>query len=120
MERLRSFVMKRLTKKSNNEKSKYVYDNYIWLTEPLNSIVGKLGQLEDIEEKLGIELNVLFKALKQQKVWTKYDNEIDVCDYCEYMLLEDFIYFYWDNGKHLAFELKDYGKTWALTKEELE
>lgn len=79
----------------------------------------KLCKFEDIEEELGIELIALFKALKQQKVWTKYNNEIDLCDNCEYQLLESFIYFYWDNGKHLVFELKDYGKTWALTKEEL-
>ena len=82
-------------------------------------IYNKLGELEDVEEELGISLIVLFKALKQQKVYTKYENIIDLCDNVEYMFLDDFIYFYWDSGKHLVFEIKEYGKTWALTKEEL-
>lgn len=88
--------------------------------EPWMFIYEKLHDIEDIEEELGVDLATLFKALKQQNVWTKYENEIDLCDTCEYMLLDDFIYFYWNSGKHLVFELKDYGKTWALTKEELE
>lgn len=85
----------------------------------LTKCYDKLGQLEDIEEELGIDLITLFKALKDG-AWTKFNNEISKCDECEYQMLDIYIYFYWDNGKHLVFELKDYGKTWALTKEELE
>ena len=103
----------RLTEKDKN-------GNYYTTGENIGKAYPKLGQLEDIEEELGIDLITLFKALKQQKVWTKYMNEIDFCDYCEYMLKEDFIYFYWDSGKHLVFELKDYGKTWSLEKSDLE
>lgn len=87
--------------------------------DDFSKVANKLGQLEDIEDELGIYLTTLFKALKQQKMWTKYNNELDLCEETEYRLLEDYIYFYWDNGKHLVFELKDYGKTWALTREEL-
>lgn len=78
----------------------------------------KLGQLEDIEEELGIDLITLVKALKNG-AWTKFNNEISKCDECEYEMLDIYIYFYWNNGKHLVFLLSDYGKTWALTREEL-
>lgn len=78
----------------------------------------KLGQLEDIEDELGIDLITLIKALKNG-AWTKFNNEISKCDECEYEMLDIYIYFYWNNGKHLVFLLSDYGKTWALTREEL-
>ena len=84
----------------------------------------KLGQLEDIEEELGIDLITLFKALlngvyykgaygtnnygkivyqERPTILFEVANEL----YCFKPTFFDFIYF------------KDYGKTWALTKEEL-
>lgn len=76
----------------------------------------KLGQLEDIEEELGIDLVTLFKALKNGIVLAKSLIEVDVdlndirFGELSYSLnSEDTYYIY----------LKDYGKTWALTKEEL-
>lgn len=89
-------------------------------------IYNKLCQLENIEEELGIDLVTLFKVwnavLKQEYLWTKYDNILGTTNDIE--IGDDdnglfFIYFYWDNGRHLTFELNEYGKTWALTKEEL-
>ena len=90
------------------------------------NITNKLGQLEDIEEELGIDLLTLIKVLnavlRKEYLWTKYNDKLcatdDVVFGDEYNGVL-FIYFYWNNGKHLVFELKDYGKTWALTKEEL-
>ena len=86
----------------------------------------KLGQLEDIEDELGIDLITLFKVwnavLKQEYLWTKYNNELDATNDIEIGDEDNglfFIYFYWENGKHLTFCLNEYGKTWALTKEEL-
>lgn len=89
--------------------------------------IQKLGQYEDIEEELGIDLVTLIKVLdavlRKEYLWTKYNDKLcatnDVFFGDEYNGVL-FIYFYWNNGKHLTFELKDYGKTWALTKEELE
>lgn len=78
-----------------------------------------LEQYKKTEEELGIELLTLFKALNNG-AWTKFNNEISKCDECEYEMLDIYIYFYWNSGKHLVFLLSDYGKTWALTKEELE
>lgn len=84
----------------------------------------KLGQLEDLEEELGIDLITLFKALKNG-VYCKdeYGGEEKefhdvrgieknglsvVSNICEYPECDWTEYF------------KDYGKTWALTKGELE
>lgn len=72
--------------------------------DDFSKIADKLGQLEDIEEELGIDLITLFKALKDG-YWYKEDNEI---------IFEE------PNGEGLREMLCGYGKTWALTKEELE
>lgn len=78
--------------------------------------IDKLGELEDYEEKYGIDLVTLFKALKngfetKQARYTGYGFDIDLehrCIHNKRILGVDIFYF------------KDYGKTWALTKEELE
>lgn len=86
-----------------------------------------LKQYKTIEEELGIDLITLIKVwnavLQREYLWTKYNNELDETNDIE--IGDDynglvFIYFYWDSGKHLTLYLKDYGKTWAFTKEELE
>ena len=97
----------------------------------------KLEQIEDIEEELGIDLVTLFKALKQDTLFVK--TAIDIKETIKNgegwamksLMLED--------GKLIIFtdilypneftkkewltpmrlQLSDYGKTWALTKEEL-
>lgn len=115
--------MNRLTKKN----SKGFYEPKLSrkpdMTETLDvnkACIQKLGELEDLEEEIGIDLPMLVKVMEQQNVWTKYKDEIDCCDRCLYTLGEIFIYFYWYNGKHLVFKLSEYGEAWALTKEELE
>ena len=77
----------------------------------------KLADLEDLEEKLGIDLLTLFMAFK---------NGIFSRDY-GYLLVEHFVL---KHKKELhckplriyeyRFAIKDYGKTWALTREELD
>ena len=87
----------------------------------------KLGQLEDIEEVLGIDLLTLFKALSGQYAVKEDDGHISVewsCPrfYAPAVLNASFDS--WisirgkDEEKHLY--LKDYGKTWSFTREELE
>ena len=85
----------------------------------------KLGQLEDIEEELGIDLITLFKALKDGYYIKGFDGEIYhvsrdnefvkeiYADYrsINYIDIEDDIY---------GYDFKRYGEYWALTKEELE
>ena len=87
----------------------------------------KLGQLEDIEEELGINLITLFKALKNgfyhidenKHIYTTKPTKGNggamnfyVCLGC--IIAEDTF------GDQYIYSLKDYGKVWALTKEELE
>lgn len=80
----------------------------------IEEVSNKLGELEDIEEELGIDLITLFKALKQGYVW--YDNEKFKIE-CLY--IKPRIHLYVTDGVGACY-MEDYGKTWALTKEELE
>ena len=85
----------------------------------------KLERLEDIEEELGIDLITLFeiynKLFEQKFVYFKIGNEIKREYYDRYVI--DF-----KNKEIISVEyelmgfysFKDYGKTWALTKRELE
>ena len=102
----------------------------------------KLGKLEDIEQELGISLEVLFKALKQSKIWFKNYFYLNLGEVIENNIEHQYIqgiehcgnddsnYEYCNNSWLLTFreeeygdlcvvKIKDYGKTWALTKEEL-
>lgn len=133
----------RLTK---NENGLYVDNNCI--VPQSNDIITKLGQLEDVLEKydmdnikklsvhlellreftnikneLGIDLLILFKALKNG-IWVKYDANFGFTgkpkiviekDKCTEICLRKKKWWIQEND----FLLKDYGKTWALTKEEL-
>ena len=83
--------------------------------------IDKLGKLEDIEEELGINLITLFKALIG--IWVKSTNG-DV-----YYVGSPYLCFSENEKRELElqfrvgdtwYKIKDHGKTWALTKEELE
>ena len=114
--------MNRLTKYEPNTGSMFPYrlkDEE--LSTKLDSI-HKLGELEDIEEELGIELTVLFSALKNG-VYHFASNDQLIHDY---VWLEDdhvctgqqsklsFSFRTFSEVDTLLFE--DYGKTWALNK----
>jgi hypothetical protein len=75
--------MNRLTKK--------VLDNYESIANS-DIIKDKLGRLEDIEEQLGCQLEVVFKALKQDYIFTK-------------------------SGKHSRLEFGTYGFEWCICYE---
>lgn len=101
-------------------------------------VTDKLGQLEDIEEELGIELVTLFKALTQpfyvkhcdKILKTHLSNNGSNSHYCQIecmksdygngIVIKTDIYDKEENMNHskILF-LEDYGKTWALTREEL-
>lgn len=105
----------RLTEKDGTLKLESIADNK-W-----NKAITKLGQLEDIEEELGIDLITLFKALKNG-FWYKKENTIVYVSKNDYLLSSGAIHYV---GKGLIFAglflyNKDYGKTWSLEKEELE
>ena len=87
----------------------------------------KLGQLEDIEEEIGIDFITLFKALKNGFYYIDKNKHIyttkptkgnggamNFYACLECIIAED------TYGDQYIYSLKDYGKVWALTKEELE
>lgn len=85
------------------------------------AIYCKLQYLEDIEEENGIDLITLFKSLKG--IWVKSTNG-DV-----YYVGSPYLCFSENEKRELElqfrvgdiwYKVKDYGKTYALTKEELE
>ena len=78
----------------------------------------KLGQLEDIEEELGIDLITLFKALENGIYIKELNNDYPYWDFELRHITGIGIVIMWGYCSNLF--LKDYGKTWALTKEELE
>lgn len=89
--------------------------------------VDKLGHLEDIEDELGIDLVTLVKALKNG-IWVRIGKKRIVKDEPDGLtkcaLENGFQYIKRDGWRldciHGLIETKDYGKTWALTREELE
>ena len=108
----------------------YVFDNisktedeYI---EKENQMVQKFGQLEDVEEELGIDLIKFVKVLKAPEIYVKSRNEIlevPHCDICWDIEVNKISIVLEEDKNHTLYSiyhLKDYGKTWALTKEELE
>ena len=82
----------------------------------------KKERINDLEEKLGIDLITLFKA---EKVYFKYFLESDEIiesvevhfDITNKILR---VYSYHEDEFGTSFELSDYGTLWALTREELE
>ena len=89
----------------------------------------KLEQLEDLEEEIGIDFITLFKALKNG-IYLKFGSEKITGVYYEHRAIlprhfdKDYKGYFIDLQLELSinfnFYFKDYGKTWALTKEELE
>ena len=90
-----------------------------------DKIYRKLGKLEDIEEELDIQLTTLFelynKMCQQKFVYVKIGSEIK-CEYNDYFVVDfknkEIIGMEYEPMNY--YELQDHGKTWALTKEELE
>lgn len=91
----------------------------------------KLRDLEDIEEELGIDLITLFKAFKNRFAYMFVQNDYNenykkglvkplvVSNFYKYG--EDYKLVLCDTLTCLSYyvSVKDYSKTWALTKEEL-
>ena len=104
----------------------------------IENAVDKLGELEDIEDKLGIDFLTLFKAI-HKGVWAKNSRQgihfishiTWLCEVSEIKQLDGttkLTPFYgfnvWRGNNQdeddTMYRIEDYGKTWALTKEELE
>lgn len=88
----------------------------------IHNAIDKLGQLEDIEEKLGINLLILIKAV-DNGIYSKEYNQIIKVDLTRLESIPSFktpkeLCLY-DEDLEECYYFKDYGKTWALTKKEI-
>ena len=108
--------MNRLTKKNNigyfpayeRETKENYYD-----------LVHKLGVLEDLEEEIGIDFITLSKILKQRFIYDKNQVKIELLG-LHIKSGELYLYgFVEDTTQAVYLRLKDYGKTWTMTKEKL-
>lgn len=112
--------MNRLTKDLHNQYKDYWYiEDLERVCDKEQIVLTKLGLLEDIEEEIGIDLITLYKALKNG-IYKK-----DCLDCCydtklRFMKGEWYLAQPFDENYTYIVKTKDYGKTWALTKEELE
>ena len=100
-------------------------DNYM----RFNAIYSRLAELEDIEEVLRCDLIKLFKALKQGYIYVKLEDgiikrDVDMLDFKEGVRCVLFDKSCQVDNNLQCYDMlnyiQDYGKSWALTKEELE
>ena len=90
------------------------------------AMYAKLKSLEDLEEKIGIDLIETAKLCKQvnrnKVVYIKKDGGIDTINLLSELDIELFNHRLYANARvmYISLDLYNYGKTWALTKEELE
>lgn len=127
--------MERLTEKMTNDDIVIVNETRLrYRIVDMPKAINKLGLLEDIEEELEIEISILNKARKNG-IWVRLLDytkptfikiNFNVCDVnFDKHLLDVRRIFLYPNSPHAligghTYYFKDYGKTWALTKEELE
>lgn len=101
------------------------YDNKALPNQELHCsvlyIFNKLGYLEDIEDGLGIEMYVREQAFENGFYGIDKDGSI------KYFTVEHYVPYLKEihtrgimTGTERRYKLCDYGKTWALTKRELE
>ena len=122
--------MNRLTKKAQFIRNLITGKEIKYISNESDQMcVDKLGALEDIQEELGIDLIKTIELCKQvnsKKVvyikdeWGTYP--IKILDILDDLDVEIFNHRLYSNsrGIYVSLDLYDYGKTWALTKEELE
>ena len=86
----------------------------------------KLKSLEDLEEEIGVDFIKAVKLCKQvnrnKVVYIKKDGSIDTINLLDELDIELFKHRLYLNARVMcvSLDLYNYGKTWALTKEELE
>ena len=118
--------MNRLTKKAQFVRNLITGKEIKYISNENDQMcVDKLGALEDIEEEIGVDLIKAIELCKQvnsKKViyikdeWGTYP--IKILDNLDVELFNHRLYSN-SRGIYVSLDLFDYGKTWALTKEEL-
>ena len=104
--------MNRLTSKNSLYFLDKLSKNYTFSTEEL--IYKKLGEREDIEERFGVDLPIIFKAI-DEGIYNINGKYVDV-----YLYSGQRGFALYDRDSSDIYFLKDYGKTWTLTRGGLE
>lgn len=94
------------------------YKRVCLVNELEEELIKDLEVLEDIKEELGIDLVTLFKALTDGICVIEENDKYIVYDEIETLSIHDRFFTTYDEYRYIFF--KDYGKTWALTVEELQ
>ena len=122
--------MTRLTRKRNNKLYPYEYSDIDDCMQ--GTPIDKLGQLEDIEEELEIDLILYLKVMTKRRIYIKGKepewagngaNKNAIEKYYVEKFNKSWLEVRYDKDCDLHLiknPLECYGKTWALTKEELE
>ena len=90
---------------------------YLKTIKSIDECMNKLGQLEDLEEELGVDLLTLFKAIRRGTAYFRGYGRKGF-----ELLFSDYMQQYYLNIQGVAtgfIPTKSYGKNWALTEEEL-
>ena len=86
----------------------------------------RLQEYKSLENELGINLFTLVKVLKAPEIYFKRENEILEVPHCDIFwdIVANSIAIVLEEDKnhtlYSIYHLRDFGKTWALTKEALE
>lgn len=114
--------MNRLTKKEEIKELSTLKKHNVLMTDNDYKEL-KLGQLEDIEQELGIDLTTLLKALKNG-FYAITDKEHNTIGFIKGGELYSRLCFdtkkIYTIGSNENYYFKNYGRTWALTRQELE
>ena len=118
--------MNRLTKDLNTSHDDTTYaDTVKDCVDRENIVLTKLKHFEDIEDEIDVDLEVLFKALKNglyYKIRVE-DKKISKMKFPMLRMIDNKLCLIspkWITATWMNVKVKDCGKTWALTKEELE
>lgn len=103
-------------------------DNYDVPTGKEDVAIHKAGLLEDIEDELEVEFLTIQKLRKVNHIYVNSDGNIRRLSYYNIRIDDESVFINGDLDKEdyveedYIFEIKDkeYGKSWAFTKEELE
>ena len=94
------------------------------LYEIIKKDLDELNQYKQLEEKLDIDLFILFGALRHGIYYKSFDGDIDYLSNRVLTLSYSLGFGIWVEGHRkfdgLLIDFKDYKKTWALAKEELQ
>lgn len=98
----------------------YSLEDILTDNELLEKTANKLGKLEDIEEEIGVSLETKDKVERSFDIYVKNDDgTIRKVNIYTYERTGIYVTDFFSELMYYFLKYKNYGKTWALTEEEL-